>query len=84
MFSLPSRASDTGPDAGRDALYSAAVHICQNCGQTADRLTLVPEFDYMGCDACMAEALAVLAVEAAMPKPARIERQQGQLFPEVA
>ena len=36
---------------------------CQNCGRAGQRLTRVPEFDYMGCDDCMEEALAVIARE---------------------
>jgi len=38
---------------------------CANCGATVDRVTLVPEFEYLGCDDCMAEALAVIARERA-------------------
>jgi hypothetical protein len=52
---------DEGRDSGASA--SAAVSQCENCGRTGERLTLVPEFDYMGCDDCMAEALAVIARE---------------------
>ena len=54
-------------DEGRDfadASASVAVTVCENCGQTCERLTRVPEFDYMGCDDCMEEALAVIAREA--------------------
>jgi len=47
-----------------DASSSAAVHECANCGRTADRLTLVPEFNYMGCDDCMEEALEIIAADA--------------------
>jgi hypothetical protein len=52
-------------DEGRDfaAAPSAAVDRCENCGRTGERLTRVPEFDYMGCDDCMEEALAVIARE---------------------
>lgn len=53
-------------DEGRDfedASRSFAVNECENCGQTCERLTRVPEFDYMGCDECMEEALAVIARE---------------------
>ena len=83
MLSVPSRQSETGPDPGRDAPYSAAVHICQNCGRTADRLTLAPEFEYMGCDDCMEEALKQIAREKAR-RLVRIERIEGEIFPEVA
>jgi hypothetical protein len=49
-------------DEGRDfaAPPSAAIDRCENCGRTGERLTRVPEFDYMGCDDCMEEALAVI------------------------
>ena len=53
-------------DEGRDfadASSSEAVLKCENCGTGCDRLTRVPEFDYMGCDECMAEALAVIERE---------------------
>jgi predicted nucleic acid-binding Zn ribbon protein len=36
---------------------------CENCGQTVDRVTPVPEFLYLGCDDCMAEALKQIARE---------------------
>ena len=29
---------------------------CQNCGKACERLTYIPEFDYYGCDGCVAEA----------------------------
>jgi hypothetical protein len=45
----------------RDEIANSTHHpdgyVCQNCGVVTDRLTLVPEFDYMGCDECMEEAL---------------------------
>ena len=44
-------------DEGRDF---AAADRCENCGRGGERLTRVPEFDYMGCDDCMEEALAVI------------------------
>ena len=83
MFSLPSRASAAGHDSSRDVLYTVAVHICQNCGQPADRLSLVPEFEYLGCDECLEEALKQIARGQAQPKPARKEIAQSEL-PEVA
>jgi hypothetical protein len=43
-------------DEGRDF----AADRCENCGRGGERLTRVPEFDYMGCDECMEEALAVI------------------------
>jgi len=55
------RNEDGSPD------YAEPFHgnTCQNCGRDVTRLTLVPEFEYMGCDDCMEEALAVIAKEAA-------------------
>jgi hypothetical protein len=50
-------------DEGRDfedASCSVAVLTCENCKTGCERLTRVPEFDYMGCDECMEEALAVI------------------------
>src|SRR5690242_15044675 len=46
----------------------AVLNVCENCGQSCDRLTLVPEFEYMGCDQCMEEALAVIAREQLDPE----------------
>jgi hypothetical protein len=37
---------------------------CENCGQTVDRVTLVPKFEYLGCDDCMVEALRQIVREA--------------------
>lgn len=37
---------------------------CFNCGARVEELHRVPDFDYMGCDACYDEAIAVLAAEA--------------------
>src|ERR1041384_7268891 len=37
--------------------------VCQNCGRSADRLTFIPEFEYMGCDDCVEESHSVLTVE---------------------
>lgn len=70
--------------------FTVAMNICQNCGQSCDRLTPVPKFDYLGCDSCMEEALAVLAAEGVPSpfvtarKPPATARTQGELFPEVA
>src|SRR4051794_12653315 len=33
-------------------------NTCQNCRQISERLTFIPEFEYMGCDDCVGEALA--------------------------
>lgn len=62
------------------ASHSEAVLTCQNCGQSAERLTLVPEFEYMGCDECMEEALAVIAREQVERKPVKYQPAQGVLF----
>jgi protein-arginine kinase activator protein McsA len=54
----------------RDEIANSTAHpdgyVCQNCGGVTDRLTQVPEFEYMGCDDCMEEALK------------QIERQQAR------
>ena len=63
---------DEGRDFG-DASDSVAVLRCENCKAHADRLTRVPEFDYMGCDECMEEALAVIARESCEHLRIRIE-----------
>jgi|SRR5215471_2038989 len=42
---------------------SAAVLECVNCRRVVERLQHVPEFDYMGCDDCLAEAMAVIERE---------------------
>ena len=39
--------------------------ICQDCGEACDRVRLVPEFEFLGCDACYQGCLAMLAEEAA-------------------
>jgi hypothetical protein len=36
---------------------------CENCGRTVDRVTPVPQFEYLGCDDCMVEALNQIARE---------------------
>lgn len=36
---------------------------CENCRKVVDRVTLVPEYEYMGCDDCMEEALLAIAKE---------------------
>jgi hypothetical protein len=64
----------------KDASSSVAVLTCQNCGQSCERVTLVPEFEYMGCDECMEEALAVIAREQAEPKPVKYEPMQAVMF----
>ena len=51
-----------GPDAD-DATYSAAVHYCENCRESCDRLTWIPEFNFSACDRCAEEAFEVFAQE---------------------
>jgi hypothetical protein len=48
-----------------DATYHPDGPICQNCDCVVDRVTLVPEFNYLGCDDCREEALRVIAREKA-------------------
>jgi hypothetical protein len=50
---------------GEDTTYHPDGPICQNCDRVVDRVTLVPEFNYLGCDDCMEEALRVIAHEKA-------------------
>jgi hypothetical protein len=56
---LPAARRDRDEDGFFD-VSPAAVDHCENCGRSGQRLTRVPEFDYMGCDDCMEEALAVI------------------------
>lgn len=51
-----------------DASASVAVNECGNCGCTCETLHHVPEFDYMGCDDCLDEAMEIIASEKAQPK----------------
>jgi hypothetical protein len=56
-----------------EPMYGGAADTdkCGNCGRVVAELYHVPEFDYMGCDDCMEEALNVIASEAAgMATPA--------------
>ena len=64
---------DEGRDFKEDVTFSVAVLQCENCGQTCERVTHVPEFDYMGCDDCMEEALAVIAREACEHEHVHVE-----------
>jgi hypothetical protein len=64
-----------------DASVSVAVNECQNCGETCRTLHHVPEFDYMGCEDCRDEAMAIIAFEAA--EAAELEAARFTL-PEVA
>lgn len=40
-----------------------AANQCFNCGKGCDELHYVPEFDYMGCDDCLDEAMKVIERE---------------------
>ncbi len=72
MNSSPDHFSETFPSMNRrdrdeDGYYSNEPYFekpeCENCGRTVERLALVPRFNYLGCDDCMAEALAIIAEE---------------------
>ena len=76
----PAARRDRDEDGYPDASHSEAINICQNCRKSAERLTRVPEWDYMGCDECMEEALAVIAREQAERKPVKYQPAQGVLF----
>jgi hypothetical protein len=39
--------------------------ICEDCGEACERVRIVPEFEFLGCDACYQGCLAMLAAEAA-------------------
>jgi hypothetical protein len=58
-----------------DPLCTVAVHICEGCGQTAERLTAEPLEQLLFCDECMEETMAVIAREA------KRDPQQAGLFP---
>jgi len=49
---------------------------CEKCGRSADRVTLVPEFNFMGCDDCHSEALRAIAAEAANPAVDEVRRER--------
>jgi hypothetical protein len=44
---------------------------CGNCGKTGVALHHVPEFNFMGCDECMAECMAIIEAD----------RQGKELYP---
>ena len=46
-----------------DASESAAVNECDNCHRTCERLSHIPEWDFMACDDCMDECAAILEQE---------------------
>jgi hypothetical protein len=63
---------DEGPE---DASISVAINICENCGKRCDELHHVPEFDYMGCEDCLDEAMRLLEREAGGKELWPAERQ---------
>jgi hypothetical protein len=71
----------------RDEIANSTYHpdgyVCQNCDRVVERVTLVPEFEYLGCDDCMEEALKQIARERTR-KPVLGERVRDEMFPEVA
>jgi len=63
-------------DEGREEVAEPeAAHECFNCGKACDELHHVPEFDYMGCQQCLDEAMALLEAEAAGKELYPAERQ---------
>ncbi len=67
---------DRDEDGFPEPTYSAAGHQCENCRETVEHVSFVPEFDYYGCDACHAEALAEIARElAAQPQHVELTDQ---------
>lgn len=66
---------------------AGAVNICQNCYQSCETLTYVPEGDFMACPTCYDEAMVEAAKDAAYVavKPAKVQRMQAEFnFLEVA
>ena len=59
-----------------DVTASVAVHECQNCGTSCETLHEVPHFDYMGCDDCLEEAMAVIARESCEHLNVRVEEHE--------
>jgi hypothetical protein len=62
--------SDASPNHGRrcepwDGRTLYEGYICEDCGEACERVRLVPEFDFLGCDACFDGWIAMLAEEAA-------------------
>ena len=66
------RVSDAGPNHGRCEPWAGRARyegdegiICEDCGEACERVRLVPEFAFLGCDACYDGCMAMLAEEAA-------------------
>jgi hypothetical protein len=63
-------------DEGRDEVaQSEAACECFNCGRQCGELHHVPEFDYMGCEDCLDEAMRLLEREASGKELWPAERQ---------
>jgi hypothetical protein len=63
---------------GDDPTASVAVNTCENCGRGCETLHHVPEFDYMGCEECLEEAMAEIARERSEELAAHIGEAQGK------
>lgn len=67
-----------------ESAYHPDGYTCQNCGEVVSRVTPVPEFDYLACDDCMEEAMAVLSREAVaiaeMLGETTVTREEGEAF----
>jgi hypothetical protein len=63
-------------DEGRDDVaQSEAAGECFNCGRRSGVLHHVPEFDYMGCEDCLDEAMRLLERKASGQELWPAERQ---------
>jgi hypothetical protein len=61
-------------DEGReDASVSAAVNICENCGQACEELHDLAEWNFQACDECAEEAAREDAREAEALRQARTQ-----------
>ena len=50
---------------GRASYKALEGAICQDCGEACEHVRLVPEFAFLGCDACYDGCMSMLAEEAA-------------------
>ena len=64
---IPAARRDRDEDGYPDASYSEAVHTCESCGATAERLSTMPAYllspELQACDTCMEEDVAARAVD---------------------
>jgi len=67
---------DRNEDGSPDIPEFMSSNECGNCGEKAARLTHVPEFNYMGCDECVEEAMRVIAAEVAKPALDEVRRER--------